>query len=230
MNEALFFIEIILTFGCVVAAKKIFGKAGLIAWIAIAMILANLTVVKTIDLFGIEATLGNIMFASTFLAGDMLNENYGRQAAHKGILIGLAGVLVFMVCTQISLLYTPSTSDISQEAMVLLFTLNLRTSIASVAMCVLANWLNVSLYAKTRELTNGKYLWLRNNVTTITCNCIENFLFVLLAFGGIYSMEQILAIALSTCAIEIFLALCDTPFLYLSRGESKLLSKVTASH
>ena len=226
MNEALFFIEIILTFGCVVAAKKIFGKAGLIAWIAIAMILANLTVVKTIDLFGIEATLGNIMFASTFLAGDMLNENYGRQAAHKGILVGLAGVLVFMVCTQISLLYTPSTSDISQEAMALLFTLNLRTSIASVAMCILANW----LYAKIRELTNGKYLWLRNNVTTITCNCIENFLFVLLAFGGIYSMEQILAIACSTCAIEIFLALCDTPFLYLSRGESKLLSKVTASH
>ena len=43
-------------------------------------------------------------------------------------------------------------------------------------------------------------------------------------------IEQILAIALSTCAIEIFLALCDTPFLYLSRGESKLLSKVTASH
>lgn len=68
MNELLFFLEIVLTFGCVVAAKKIFGKAGLIAWIAIAMILANLTVVKTVNLFGIDATLGNIMFASTFLA------------------------------------------------------------------------------------------------------------------------------------------------------------------
>lgn len=144
MNELLFFLEIVLTFGCVVAAKKIFGKAGLIAWIAIAMILANLTVVKTVNLFGIDATLGNIMFASTFLAGDMLNENYGRQAAHKGILVGLGGVLVFMVCTQISLLYTPSTTDVSHDAMALLFALNLRTSIASVAMCILANWLNVS--------------------------------------------------------------------------------------
>ena len=55
MNELLFFLEIVLTFGCVVAAKKIFGKAGLIAWIAIAMILANLTVVKTVNLFGIDA-------------------------------------------------------------------------------------------------------------------------------------------------------------------------------
>lgn len=162
MNELLFFLEIVLTFGCVVAAKKIFGKAGLIAWIAIAMILANLTVVKTVNLFGIDATLGNIMFASTFLAGDMLNENYGRQAAHKGILVGLGGVLVFMVCTQISLLYTPSTTDVSHDAMALLFALNLRTSIASVAMCILANWLNVSLYAKIRELTHGKYLWLLN--------------------------------------------------------------------
>lgn len=124
MNELLFFLEIVLTFGCVVAAKKIFGKAGLIAWIAIAMILANLTVVKTVNLFGIDATLGNIMFASTFLAGDMLNENYGRQAAHKGILVGLGGVLVFMVCTQISLLYTPSTTDVSHDAMALLFALS----------------------------------------------------------------------------------------------------------
>ena len=210
MNELLFFLEIVLTFGCVVAAKKIFGKAGLIAWIAIAMILANLTVVKTVNIFGIDATIGNIMFA------------------HKGILVGLGGVLVFMVCTQISLLYTPSTTDVSHDAMALLFALNLRTSIASVAMCILANWLNVSLYAKIRELTHGKYLWLRNNVTTITCNCVENFLFVLLAFGGIYSPEQILAIACSTCAIEIFLALCDTPFLYLSRGKSKLLRQAEA--
>ena len=42
-------------------------------------------------------------------------------------------------------------------------------------------------------------------------------LFVLLAFWRHLFPEQILAIACSTCAIEIFLALCDTPFLYLSR-------------
>ena len=56
MNELLFFLEIVLTFGCVVAAKKIFGKAGLIAWIAIAMSRANLTVVKSVPLCGSDAT------------------------------------------------------------------------------------------------------------------------------------------------------------------------------
>lgn len=223
MNEFLFCIEIVLTFGCVVAVKKIFGKTGLIAWMAISMILANLTVVKTIDLFSIDTTLGNIMFASTFLAGDMLNENYGSETARKGIYIGLSAVVIFMICTQICLLYTPSKSDIAQKSMETLFALNLRTSVASIVMCLLANLLNIFLYAKIRDLTQGKYLWLRNNVTTISCNCLENFAFVFLAFGGIYPVEQILAIAFSTCAVEIFLAICDTPFLYLSRGKSRLL-------
>lgn len=224
MNGLLFILEIVLTFGCVVAAKQLFGKVGLIAWIAIAMILANLTVVKTVDLFGINTTLGNIMFASTFLAGDMLNENYGRKAARNGIIVGICAILVFMACTQICLLYTPSTSDISQDSMAVLFTLNLRTSIASIVMCLLANLASVYLYAKLRDLTKGKYLWLRNNLTTVTCNCLENFLFVFLAFAGIYPAEQMLAIAFSTCVIEVLLAVCDTPFLYLSRKSFKLAS------
>ena len=220
MNEFIFFTEIILTFGCVVLAKRFFGEIGLIAWIAVAMVLANLTVVKTVTLFGISATLGNVMFASTFLAGDMLNENYGKKSARKGIIIGICSVVAFMVCTQICLLYTPDASDVAQGAMAVLFTLNLRTSIASVAMCLLANLLNISLYSKLRELTEGKYLWLRNNLTTISCNCLENFLFVFLAFGGLFPLERLLTIALSTCAIEILLAVCDTPFLYLSRARS----------
>ena len=50
------------------------------------------------------------------------------------------------------------------------------------------------------------------------------------AFGWLFYSPRstILAIACSTCAIEIFLALCDTPFLYLSRGKSKLLRQVEA--
>ncbi len=94
------------------------------------------------------------MFASTFLAGDMLNETTVGKLLIKEILVGLGGVLVFMVCTQIRLLYTPSTTDVSHDAMALLFALNLRTSIASVAMCILANWLNVSLYAKNSRINS----------------------------------------------------------------------------
>lgn len=221
MNELLFVIEIVLTFGCVVAFGKLFGKNGLAAWIAVAMILANLTTPKAITLFGIDATLGTIMFASTFLATDIMTERYGGNEARKGVAIGIGGALVFMVCTQIALLYTPSASDFASASMADLFALNLRMSIASITMCLLANLADVWLFERIKKATNGKHLWLRNNVATAVCNCLENFAFVFLAFGGLMPVEVILEIAVSTSLIELGLAVCDTPFIYAARALMK---------
>ena len=66
MNELLFLVEMILVFVMVVLAKKFFGKQGLFIWIAIASILANIQVTKSINIFGISATLGNVLFSSNF--------------------------------------------------------------------------------------------------------------------------------------------------------------------
>ena len=41
MNEALFFITIIVNFAGVIFAYKFFGKMGVFAWIALATIVAN---------------------------------------------------------------------------------------------------------------------------------------------------------------------------------------------
>ena len=57
--------------------------------------------------------------------------------------------------------------------------------------------IKIYLFEKIKEKTKGKMLWLRNNVATIVCNVIENFFFVTFAFIGIFSMQDILIIALS---------------------------------
>jgi uncharacterized integral membrane protein (TIGR00697 family) len=84
-------------------------------------------------------------------------------------------------------------------------------------MFAIANLMSVTIYDKLHQYFEGKKMWIRNNVTTIFCNCLENFGFVFLAFAGIYPAEEILMIALSTCVIEIGVALCDTPFLYIGK-------------
>jgi len=60
-------------------------------------------------------------------------------------------------------------------------------------------------------------MWLRNNICTIISNGGENFLFYTIAFAGTMPMSLILSMALSATIIEIIIALCDTPFLYLSK-------------
>lgn len=217
MNELILLFEIIIMFSTLLLLKKLFGKEGLYLWIGLASVLANIQVLKSVEMFGISATLGNVMFASVFLATDLLRECYGKEEAKKGVYIGISSILIFLASTQIALLYIPCEIDISQNAMSTLFALSPRICAASLIMYAIANLADVKIYDNLRKYFNGRKLWLRNNVSTILCNCLENFGFAFLAFGGIYSVQDVLMIAVSTSVIEIGIALCDTPFLYIGR-------------
>ena len=217
MNEILLFVEIVVMFSLLLLSKKFFGKNGLYLWIGLASVLANIQVTKSINIFGISATLGNVMFASNFLATDILSECYGKKEAKKGVFIGFFAVVVYLVCTQISLLFKPNNIDIVQGSMQTLFSLAPRVCIVSTLMLFVANLTDVYLFEKLSKKFEGKKLWLRNNISTIVCNCLENFGFVFLAFFGVFDLKDLLLIALSTSIIEIMIALCDTPFLYLAK-------------
>lgn len=217
MNELLLFVEIVVVFSLLLLTKKFFGKNGLFIWIAIATVTAEIQVVKSINIFGLSGTLGNVMFASNFLATDILNELYSKDDAKKGVYVGLWAVIIFIIFTQFMLLFKPNSIDMANESMKVLFGLVPRVSISSITMFFIANMADVYIYSKFKEKFKDKKLWLRNNISTILCNSIENFFFVFFAFVGLYSFKDIMIIALSTTLIEVVIAICDTPFLYMSK-------------
>ena len=216
MNIVLGIISIIFVYTSTILMDKFLKKEGLIIWITFATITANILVCKNIDIFNLTVSLGNIMFASNFLATDILSEKYSKDYAYKAVIIGLVMNLLFTFFMQIALLYIPSSTDISNESMKKLFNLNLRVSLSSSLLYFLSNYLDIYLFNKLKEKYPNK-LWLRNNVSTIISNCLENYLFVTLSFIGIYDINTIISIATTTSIIEIFLAILDTPFLYLSK-------------
>lgn len=216
MNIILGFINIIVIFSLIIIIEKIFKKEGLYVWICLAVIFANLVVGKTIDILGFTTSLGNVLFASTFLATDILSEKYSKEDAKKSIYLSIFSAIVFIIVTQITLLFKPSSTDIVNESMKVLFGVSIRTFIASIIMFFISNMLDIYLYNKLKEKYPNR-LWFRNNVATIISNCTENFFFVGLAFIGIYDLSLILSIAITKTIIEMVIAICDTPFLYLSK-------------
>lgn len=216
MNNLILLAQVAAVFGALLVCYRLFGKTGAVAWVAMATILANVITAKNADIFGMSTAIGTVMFASTFLATDILTEYHGREEAKKAVLVGLFADVLLIVSTQIALLYKPSEFDYADGAMQTLFALNLRISLASMTMYFIANMADVYLFSKLKEKSGGRRLWLRNNVSTILCNCLENFGFIWLAFVGIYDTETILTIAIGTSVIEAIVALCDTPFLYLA--------------
>lgn len=216
MNILLGFVNIVVIFSLVVLIEKFFKKEGLYVWISIAFILANISVCKMIDLFSFTTALGNVLFASIFLATDIMSEKYSKEDAKKGIYLCVFSGIAFIVITQIALLFHPSSDDTINSAMKSLFTISLRTTAASMLMFFISNMLDIYLYNKLKDKYPNK-LWFRNNVSTILSNCLENYLFSLLAFVGIFSLPVIISIATVASVIEIVIAICDTPFLYLSK-------------
>lgn len=214
-NAIILFIEVAVIFSALLVCYKLFGKYGVFAWVGIATVLANVITAKNADILGLSTAIGTVMFASTFLATDILSENHSEKDAKTAVFIGLFADVLLIVSTQIALLYKPSAIDYADEAMRTLFSLNLRISLASMVMYFIANMADVKIFTKMKE--KGTALWLRNNVATIVCNCLENFGFIWLAFVGIYDTATILEIALATSAVEMIVAVLDTPFIYVAR-------------
>lgn len=216
MNILLGVVSLLLTFSLLIIVEKFFKKEGLFVWVSIATIIANILVCKSIGIFNITTNLGNILFASSFLATDIMSEKYGAKESRKAIVLGVVSQVIFVIMTQIGLLYTPAPEDLAQESMKGLFSINLRVSIASIVMYFVSNMADIYIFEKIKEKVPGK-LWLRNNVSTMICNSLENYFFSILAFAGLMDIPTILSIATLASILEIVIAACDTPFLYLSK-------------
>lgn len=223
MNEVILLLEIAVVFSLVVTVYKIFGRDGLLLWPCVAVIVANVTTIKSVMIFGLNIPLGNVLFASTFLATDILTERYGSAQARKSVYLSLFGALCFVVVSQIALWYTPGEYDVADAVMQVLLGMDCRVTLAGITMLLIANIADISIYEKIKQLTQGRYIWVRNNVATIFCNCVENVFFMLLGFCGIYTVAECLEMALAVSVVEAFIGVCDTPFLYLALrgGEGK---------
>ena len=110
-NEIIFISEFLLIFSVLLLSYKLFGKTGIYVWIVLSTVLANIQVTITIGVFGMVATLGNIIYGSSFLATDILSEKHGIREARKGVFIGFFANLATMAIMQLIIRYTPHGSD-----------------------------------------------------------------------------------------------------------------------
>jgi len=214
-NEALWGILLLANFIGIIAAHRIFGATGLYVWIAIAGIVANLQVSKTIELFGLTATLGNIVYAGSFLATDILNELLGPRAARRGVWIGFFSVVTLMVLMQLALLFTPAPSDTMQDHLVVVFGVLPRITLASLVAYIVSQQHDVWAYQFWRSRFPGP-MWLRNNLSTVVSQLIDSVLFTVVAFLGVFPPVVLIEIVVTTYLFKAVVALIDTPFLYLS--------------
>jgi len=226
-NELLLIGSVVLIYGTVLVAYRILGKVGLYAMTVIATLLANIEVLMIVDAFGMEQTLGNVMFASTYLITDILSENDGKKCASRAVWIGVFTSVIMLVFTQYWLLYSPASSDWASEHINAIFSTTPRLLAASFLAYVISQRFDVWLYHRLWDITTKKtgskvrFLWLRNNCATLVSQILNTIIFNLVAFAGWYDTKSLISIILSSYIIFIVTSLLDTPAAYLARRMKK---------
>lgn len=218
-NELIFIISVIFYLGSVLLFYKLFGKSGLYIFAVFATILGNIAVCKCTDIFSIATTAGNVMYASTFLVTDILSEKYGKKAASKAVACSFSIMILWMIGTQLILLFTPNANDYINDSLKIVFGLVFRVTAGSLLGFICSQSIDVFIYHFIWEKTGNsrKLLWLRNNGSTLTSQLIDTVIFMTVAFWGTYPRDVFLSILLSTYFFKAIVALIDTPFMYWAR-------------
>jgi uncharacterized integral membrane protein (TIGR00697 family) len=216
-NELWWLIFIFVDFTLSLLAIFYFGKKALYVIIASDIIICNIQVIKTIELFGFVATLGNVLYGSIFLATDLLSETYGKKEAQKGVWLGFYALIFMNIAMQLSLLFTPHSSDFAQESLQKIFGFLPRITVASLVAYVISQNHDIWSFHFWKKKTAGKHLWLRNNASTWVSQAIDSIFFVFIAFWGVFETSIVISILFTTYTIKLLVAILDTPVIYLGR-------------
>ncbi len=222
------FIEwVLLTLGTVcvtlILAER-YGAEIAIAIYAALTIIANVIAYKIVLLMNIPCPAGVIVYSSTFLVTDMLCELFGKDYAKKAVISGFIANLIAVISIYIAISWKPAPfmSPEAVEAFNSVLGLAPRVVFASVVAYVVSQTHDVYAYHFWKKITRGKYLWLRNNASTMVSKALDTVLFITIAFYGVYPIFDLIK---GQYIVKLVIAILDTPFLYITVLFSKFLMR-----
>jgi len=213
---------------------SIIFKANILTGLFIAgLIVSNLLGGKIAQLGKIEFSVGILAFPITFLVTDIIGEVMGKKKAKQVVFIGLMAMIFVMLLTFISIqLPTASRSYITHEEFSKIFGISFRFLIASVTAFFFAQMHDVWAFHFWKKVTKGKWLWLRNNLSTIASQLIDSVLFMFIALWYIpeflikylpfientspkFTAAYVLTLLIPWWILKVVMAIADTPFVYI---------------
>ena len=238
-TEVVWFIMLILCFFSILVFLRLFGYVGLYVYSAIAIIAANIQVLKQANFNFFSSinekiipfyepspiALGTILFASTFLCTDILSEYYGKEKARKNVLIGFCSFFLMTILMLVTIGIQPAEDEwvsMVQESLAILFTPMTSIFVASMIAYLISQYFDIWFFSYLKTVSSNKLLWFRNNVSTAVSSLIDNTIFSIFAWiilnpNPFPLSDVIMTFILGVYLLRVFIAILDTPFIYLAK-------------
>ena len=167
---------------------------------------------KIVDIFGFFVPAGVFAYSFTFICTDVINEIWGKERALQTVLAGFVALIVVLVIVRTTLWWPKAPAWEHQEAFRTIIDRSSRVIVGSFLAYLVSQYHDVWAFNFWKRVTKGRYLWLRNNLSTTVSQFLHSVIFITIAFYGemakwppIYGQWN----------IRFIFALIDTPLVYL---------------
>jgi len=185
-------------------------------------------------------TCGVLLWPLEFVITDIINEFYGPKAVRRiswtaVILISYAFLMYFLaIGIPPADVWIASSSkqgvDNIQTAFGAIFGQNMRIIIGSIIAFLVSQIVDVTVFHSIKRRTGNKHLWLRATGSTLVSQLVDSYIVLFIAFSGIFTWQQILAIGMMNYIYKFVVAIILTPLIYLVEGRIEKYVGHDAAH
>ena len=172
-----------------------------------------------VEFESVVMTAGVIAFPVTFVVTDVMNEYFGKAGIRFVTYVGLGCVVFAFGLLQVALAVpTAANSPVPDSAFAAVFGTTTRVIIGSLVAYLVGQLVDIALFHRLRQLTDGRHLWLRATGSTLGSQLIDTFVVLTVAFAGQLALGEIVAITLFNYSYKVLIAVGITPLVYLGHA------------
>ena len=175
------------------------------------LVLAAILATKIINVAGLSVPAGVLAYALTFICTDVIGEVWGRQRAGQVVAAGFCALVAAWGLIQVALVWPPAGFWKGQEAFAAVLSTTPRIIVGSLLAYLVSQFTDVWIFHLCRRLTQGRFLWLRNNLSTALSQLIDSVLFISIAFAGVMPLTPLIT---GQWAVKLMIAGLDTVVVY----------------
>lgn len=178
------------------------------------LMVAVLTGSKLIEFLGLTFSAGTLAASLTYPVTDTICEVWGKPRAKRLVFASLISWIAVLLLLYIAIIAPPASFWELQTSYVKIFSTSMRLILAGFIAYTLAQFHDIWAFMYWKKKTDGKYLWLRNNLSTAISQLLNTIVIVILGFYGLIPNIALLQTIFGWWLIKEAIAVVDTPLVY----------------
>ncbi len=157
----------------------------------VCLVTANLLETKVIELWGLTATAGLVVFPISYIINDCIAEVWGFRKARLIIWMGFLMNFLAIAFGQLAVVLPAAPYWEGGEGFNFVFGMAPRIAFASLTAFLVGSFLNAYVMSRMKLLSGGRNFSLRAIVSTLVGEGADSLLFFPIAFGGLMPWREL---------------------------------------